>query len=140
MNLITLTQIGVQHTRLAVLAEHLAGNVERKNFSMLRWGITTISRAIFHPSYMPSCKTTACAGGWACALPTFQKEGLTMQADGPTYRGCTGHDALRKFFGLSREQETFLFDSWEVVDGVTKMVRLTPKQWAKRCDKFLKSL
>lgn len=131
---------GIQFTRLTFLADFLAAKVEKKNFSMQKWGITTIGRAIFSPNTLPACNTTACAGGWACSIPSFQKEGLTMQADGPTYRGWAGHGALQKFFGLTLEQETFLFDSYQVKNGYTQLLRLTPKQWATRCRKFLKSL
>lgn len=141
MNLINESPlVEVQHTRLAVLSEHLSCQVEREHFSMNTWGIGTVCHVVCYPGVPLACRTTACAGGWACSIPTFQKEGLTMQVDGPSYRGYSGHSALRVFFGLSREQETFLFDSYHVADGEPVMLRLTPKQWAKRCDKFLKSL
>lgn len=132
----TITPSPVQFTRLTVLADYVAQQVERKNFSMKRWGITLIGR--IPTTDDPSCKTTACAGGWACMVPTFQKEGLSMGLDGPKYGNLEGHAALREFFGLDSKQEEFLFDSFEA-GGYTPLV-LTPKQWSKRCRTFLKSL
>lgn len=55
------------------------------------------------------CGTCGCAGGEAALIPHFQAEGLrlekSMTADDqryfPVYRGATGLEALRLFFGLT---------------------------------------
>ena len=59
------------------------------------------------------CGTLACAVGWACAHPEFQKQGLRWDGS-PTYR-CGGGvrrfgwDAVESFFGIHYGLAKFLF-------------------------------
>lgn len=126
----------VQVTRLTVLADYCDKQVERKSFSMRRWGCSAIRKVTRGEKF--DCGMTACAGGYACLIPSFQKEGLFMDFTGPIYNDQYGHAALREFFGLDSLQETFLFDAFQD-DGFTHL-RLTPKQWAKRCRNFIADL
>lgn len=129
----------VQVTRLTVLADFIPAQATRENFSMRHWGIRFVASLQKRTldTYSTDCGTTACAAGWACMVPSFQKEGLIMGENGPEYLEYVGHTALQEFFGLTREQEAFLFDSF---DDTHKPLVLTPRQWSKRCHKFLKSL
>lgn len=60
------------------------------------------------------CGTLACAVGWACAHPEFQKQGLSWYGGSPTYlrrdglRGF-GWYAVESFFGISYGLSKFLF-------------------------------
>jgi hypothetical protein len=85
-----------------------------------------------------TCGTTACAAGWATAVPEFKEAGLRLVFDG-TSRGdveyaeesaaCGG--ALHSFFDIDDDAVEFLFDSGHETI-------LTPKAWAKRCRKFIR--
>lgn len=60
------------------------------------------------------CGTLACAVGWACAHPEFQKQGLGWDGGSPTYRhrdGLRGFgwDAVESFFGIRYGLAKFLF-------------------------------
>jgi hypothetical protein len=81
----------------------------------------------------PGCATTACAMGWATAVPSFKKLGLRLEHGLPHIGGITGgYTAARKLFDLNDEEANHLFDSPTASD-------LTPKQWAKKARAFIKS-
>lgn len=59
------------------------------------------------------CGTLACAVGWACAHPEFQKQGLRWDVS-PVYRCVDGEcrfgwDAVESFFGIHYSLAKFLF-------------------------------
>ena len=82
----------------------------------------------------PGCATTACAMGWATAVPSFKKLGLRLEHGLPHIGGIItgGYTAARKLFDLNDEEANHLFDSPAASD-------LTPKQWAKKARAFIKS-
>jgi hypothetical protein len=66
-----------------------------------------------------SCDTFACALGLACLDPSFQTEGLgfilehqgfSQSAMVPQFDGETHFEAGAKFFGISNENSSYLFD------------------------------
>lgn len=57
----------------------------------------------------PECGTAACAVGWACCLPAFNAEGLVRDIDSPKFGDLLGWPAVRRFFGLYREEAYYLF-------------------------------
>lgn len=77
------------------------------------------------------CQTAGCAIGWAATLPEFNKEGLFLIHDGifayPTFItnvdgmqiSLIEFDAVREFFGLTRDQVVMLFvySSYSEKDG-----------------------
>lgn len=72
------------------------------------------------------CGATACALGWAATVPDFRKRGLRVAP----YRGCGNLAAASDFFDIEQYQCDKLFSGRILAD--------TPKQWAKRCRKFIK--
>lgn len=54
------------------------------------------------------CGTSACAVGWACAHPEFQKQGLRW-GETPVYQRRFGWDAVESFFGIHYDLAMFLF-------------------------------
>lgn len=90
-----------------------------------------------------SCGTTACALGWATAIPEFQKLGLRMKRapDGWNHPGIARHrgDADRQserasevVFGLSPKEHDFLFQP-----GFALHSTATKAQVAKHIRKFV---
>ena len=60
------------------------------------------------------CGTLACAVGWACAHPEFQKQGLGWYGGSPIYRRRgglrrLGWEAVESFFGIRYGLAKFLF-------------------------------
>lgn len=70
------------------------------------------------------CGTLACAVGWACAHPEFQKQGLRWDG-GPVYRRRGGlrrfhWDAVESFFGIHCGLARFLFSVENIPYGDAK--------------------
>jgi hypothetical protein len=87
-----------------------------------------------------SCGTTACALGWATAIPEFQKLGLYMNFDGiPKLIGRgqnaegwrAGYEAGAVVFGLAEEEADYIF----YPEG--NEVEMTAQQVAQRIKTFL---
>lgn len=59
------------------------------------------------------CGTAACAVGWACAYPEFNKQGLTYVDRMPTLRlrgqQHNNWEAVFRFFGVNQNEAFFLF-------------------------------
>ena len=55
------------------------------------------------------CGTLACAVGWACAHPEFQKQCLGWDGGSPIYRRRFGWEAVESFFGIHYGLAKFLF-------------------------------
>jgi hypothetical protein len=101
----------------------------------------------------PGCATTACAMGWATAVPSFKKLGLRLEHGLPHIGGITGgYTAARKLFDLNDEEANHLFDSLDEANHLfdspdeadhlfdsPAASDLTPKQWAKKARAFIKS-
>lgn len=64
-----------------------------------------------------NCGTVMCAGGLACTMPEFNKDGLNLRhghdgdVDRPEYDGLGGYSALEAFFGLSNNQTFHIFSA-----------------------------
>lgn len=57
-----------------------------------------------------SCGTTACALGWATAMPEFHRLGLKLDSEGwPRYNREVGADAAKSIFAIDSEEAEFLF-------------------------------
>jgi len=90
----------VYRNRLLALAEFLY-KLPEKQFKYTHWNDSN------------ECGTVACALGWACYMPRFQKLGLFMSKarNRPVMKGISGDsfDAARHLFGLSLQEAFFLF-------------------------------
>ncbi|MGJ7541553.1 hypothetical protein [Variovorax sp. LT1R16] len=61
------------------------------------------------------CGTTACAVGWACAMPEFIKQGLTWNSTygAPMFNAQIRWLAVREFFDLGQHTADHLFSDIE---------------------------
>lgn len=109
--------------RLLTLADFLETELVSRRFDYSRW----VDLNWDGSSELLSCNTTACALGWATAIPEFQELGLRLfQAKGrvstfgvvgladhpPTNTNepwATVCHATKEVFGLTEEQTKFLF-------------------------------
>ena len=95
--------------RLKVLADFLA-KVPVNHFDLNSWicrSSITQEELIQH-----KCGTSACAVGWACTIPEFMEQGLSMHHSGqPTFKGTHSWDAAEGFFGLLYDEAIALFSS-----------------------------
>jgi len=55
------------------------------------------------------CDSVACAVGWAMRDDWFQRHGFVWRGRGPYYEGRANWQAVRAFFGLTREEAFDLF-------------------------------
>lgn len=84
--------------RLAILGQFLL-TVPEEKFNLEHW----------------QCSTTACAVGWACSIPEFQQQGLSIGepwGDGiliPLFEGEKHFEAAEKFFDISWRDAEWLF-------------------------------
>jgi hypothetical protein len=100
----------LQKKRLLELATYLETEVKPENFDMKFWYRKTRYSST-------NCGTTACAFGHACMIPRFKKLGLRLNSayssrfdmSYPSYRGEYRLCAAGKFFGLTKEQASYLF-------------------------------
>ena len=107
----TKAQIKKGNERLLELAEFLEA-LPPKRFDYNEWAGTDWKGA-----QDLSCGTTACALGWATAIPKFRKlglvlmrytvEGLPFPLDKVTDE--TGTDAAKRIFALTRQEAEYLF-------------------------------
>ncbi|SRR5260221_4144024 len=100
--------------RLTKLADYMDGLPKEANehFDMGSAGPLKLSGK----GDLLKCGTTACAMGWAATITSFRRAGWD-----------SGWGREERFFDVSSEGARYLFYS---------VVR-TPKQWAKRCRRFL---
>jgi hypothetical protein len=92
-----------------------------------------------------TCGTTACALGWATAMPFFRRLGLHLKRDvfGTRPYVSVGEwdeeDAAGIIFGLTGEESRFLFFPGEFYDGrYAPAVDATPKMVARHIEEFVK--
>lgn len=106
------TNIDTGLGRLIFLANFL-DTVPKSRFDLDSWRSTTneISDRVF---FSKECGTTACAVGWACALPQFQALGLkfrhtypVLSRKGKPDKGSW--DAVEEFFDIGQEESAYLF-------------------------------
>ncbi len=98
--------------RLLLLASFLE-DVDSNKFDLRSWR--------FDPEYADaltdsklkdtSCGTTACAIGWACTIPVFQKAGLLFKGISPRYEGRAGWTAVAAFFEITLFEAKVLFSN-----------------------------
>lgn len=101
--------------RLTLLADFLM-EVPVKQFEMFAW---RAGRDCDDETLMQhKCGTSACAVGWACAMPEFKAEGLHYALNGPVYGPDDAWNAVRMFFGLQYHEATALFSSDSYEDNV----------------------
>ena len=74
------------------------------------------------------CGTLACAVGWACAHPEFQKQGLRWD-EVPVYRRRFGWDAVESFFGIHYGLAMFLFSVENIPYGDVKSRAVIHKEY-----------
>lgn len=77
------------------------------------------------------CGTQACALGWAAAIPAFKKAGLELHDSWVSLKGVyVGEEAMaEEFFACDCYRELFHSKNADIT---------TPKEWSKRCRKFIK--
>lgn len=118
--------------RLLKLAAKLR-TVNPKHFDMELWGMRGFDKS--------HCGTSACAGGWACTIPSFKRAGLAMEyydedslGGTPVYTGgaryADGLQALEDFFEVEEKEASYLFGSY---------VQRSPKQEARVILNFVKT-
>lgn len=93
--------------RLLKLANFLEQEVPKHKFDMAIFVSETDEG--HWPKEAGHCGTTACAGGWATAVPAFRKRGLKLSGGTITYNNLSDYSALSEFFDLSHRQTEYLF-------------------------------
>jgi hypothetical protein len=114
--------------RLLKLADFLETKVPPDSFNMSHWGRGD-------DAGKPQCGTTACALGWASAIPSLRKAGVRLAPDGG-FVGDSPWGISQKVFGLNLDQHSFLFDNGQTFD-MTR--RRGVKVVAKRIRKLVAS-
>lgn len=140
--------------RLTKLADYIM-TVPREHFDMGAWVQkydADVGLIPFHSDVVTAtCGTSACAIGWATAIPAFKKAGLRAyvipekrdlviicdrkpkNAELKAYRSNENSAAAAaRFFNISFEDAEYLFWSKDSM-GIE-----SPKQWSRMCRKFLK--
>lgn len=103
--------------RLGILADFL-DTVPPEKFDLKDWYISGDVDFEHGPSPY-NCGTTACAIGWATAIPEFQAAGFAIYLDNPLFidhgllneAQFTGWDAVERFFGLTYTEAQVLFSA-----------------------------
>ena len=124
--------------RLFILARKLRTGVPRKRFRMKKFFIGNFFGRPDEARHT-ECSSCACAVGWACTIPSFQRDGLEVDTYGvssgwisqiPIYQGERAIAASVAFFGLHNDREfEYLFGPhWPN----------SPVQAAQRIERFLK--
>lgn len=130
-----MTEVG--NKRLQKLADFLK-IVDEAQFDLRDWRSDGFD--MDNPEHS-SCGSTACAVGWACTIPEFRAEGLTIGGSGsPSYRteAVTYEHwyAVQAFFGLSCGESYELFSALEYEDDSGKVIA-TPADVIKRIEDLL---
>lgn len=109
----------VAKRRLLQLAELLESPAVEKHFNFSHWGVSSVTPENCPLAEAEACGTTACALGWAPALPFAKSLGITLDVTseagnlGGTFRRNgreIGPDYVaRLLFGLNRGQSDMLF-------------------------------
>lgn len=81
-----------QRKRLLKLADYLY-TIPNRKFDLSCW----------------ECGTTACAMGYACKMPSFNRAGLRLIHGTPKYLIYEGFTAAAEFFGMSKDEAFGLF-------------------------------
>lgn len=135
----------VGSNRLLRLAAFLR-TVPRKQFDYCVWGESQTGEKV---KAEIGCGTKACALGWATAIPTFRKIGLKLVES--TYEPNIGYvelhtkdgrilddfDAASVLFGINTDEAVALFSPEEDVYGNSVEDKATPKQVARKIEKFV---
>ena len=101
--------------RLLRLADFLEHEVKNKWFDLTFWATEGWKDR--------ECGSTACALGWATAIPEFKQAGLKLKVELsygqprvpiyiPAYKEKERTSAGASFFGLSYDQASWLFSPW----------------------------
>ena len=112
--------------RLRTLYAIMAG-VPAKRVDMKNWRNSL--RVSNEEMLAQGCGTAACAVGWACAYPEFNKQGLFWNDNLwiPVYQGDGGWRAVERFFDLSMDEAKNLFQQLDsgikAKRGVLKRIR-----------------
>ena len=127
--------------RLLKLADFLE-TVPRKRFDYMQW----VGKDWDGKSSLNNCGTTACALGWATAIPSLRRAGLRLKRRVPSNYVCLKEEspnydsasrAAEKVFGLSFREFMWLFVPG---DGHHKpSFKATPKQVARHIRRFVKN-
>ena len=113
--------------RLLKLADFLEKEVKPNWFNLNRWADYGWKEK--------ECGTTACAVGWATAIPSFRKAGLKLNNfRDPIFKKSTNWNAVKKFFDLpSRYDADYLFSIFAYRDE-----KSSKSDVIKRIRKFVK--
>lgn len=106
----------MNRARLALLAARLE-TVPEEFFSMTEWAKLTGGEIFDKGIRKPECGTRACAAGWACSVPEFNKAGLYMvesyefgeKKGTPKFGDSTSWHAVRQFFEIDHGLATRIF-------------------------------
>lgn len=89
-----------------------------------------------------NCNTTACALGWACAIPQFRRAGLKASINDQysltvNYKNYVFFEAGQKFFGISPIESYWLFDPGQY--SQSSSYNITKYDVVKRIKQLLKN-
>lgn len=115
--------------RLLRLADFLEKEVPQQRFDM-RYIFTNDVYSL--EDLQHKCGTAACAMGWACVVPEFERDGLSFKrgyyAGRVHYGEYTDFSAISEFFDISSEHSRHLFEVVEV-DEDGKEVYINDEEW-----------
>lgn len=92
------------------------------------------------------CGTSACALGWACSIPEFQEAGLALAVHNsdhfytrafPYYEGHSDIGAAEKFFDISEDQASSLFDPYYYYTYYTNRDKITKEMVIEKIEKMI---
>lgn len=117
--------------RLTVLSRYLQYNVEDDRFDLAEW--------VRFGALDISCGAVACALGHATNIREFQKAGLCLVDNIPSFGGETGFSAAALFFELTHSQVIHLFHSssysyrpkptrYDVIARIRRLLECPPPQ------------
>lgn len=78
------------------------------------------------------CDTIACAVGWAVRDAWFAAQGLGRAGRSPSYGADTGWRAVRRFFGLDRDEAMALFHAGKYDAPTREAVIARLREYAAR--------
>ena len=111
----------MNNERLKVLADFLL-TVPDEHFNLRDWRSRSAwnkdedDSSVDDEELLEYCGTTACAVGWACAIPTFKEAGLAFEGGNVWFEGKYSWNAVQEFFGLYRIEALHLFSAFEYID------------------------
>jgi hypothetical protein len=78
------------------------------------------------------CRTVSCAVGWATRDPWFRAQGLGREEGSPAFGEDRGWTAVRRFFGLSKDEALYLFHQASYGHATREAVMARIRDFAER--------